>query len=384
MRRFTFVLALIFLGNGWLSADQEQAEIQSQKQELERIKKELELKRSSVEKLSQKEKGVLSELSDLEEELELVNKLIKKMGRQEQSLTKQFSLRNLELLEAELILKQKQKLLASRLNQVYRYGKLYRTKMLLSADSPLDLLRRFFYLDKLTQRDRELIKQVVNSIAQIEKTRQELLANLEELQKLKKGKQTEEKNRQLLAAQKEKKIGDIRKEKTSDLEAIAQLEQSQQQLQKIIESLESQRQKVKVDLPEGVFAASQGKLPWPADGNIISTFGEQVDPRTKTVTFNPGIVISAKMGAPVQAVADGLVIYNSWLRGYGHFVILQHDSGFYTLYAHLGEVLVENGTLVRTGDAIASVGDSGSLVGPALRFEIRQGKKQLDPLEWLR
>jgi len=382
MKKLPFTLILIFLLSGVVPAQKEKEQIQQQKEELERIQKELEVKRSSVEKLSHQEKGVLAELSDLEEELELVNKLLKKMGKQEQSLTKEISLKNLNLLEAELVLKQKRELLASRLKQVYRYGKLYQTKLLLSAESPVDLLRRFFFLEKLTQKDRELINQVLDYISRIENTRQELLSNLDELQRLKRSKQSEEKNRQGILAQKERLLNNIRQEKSLELQAIAQLEQSQQQIEKIIE--ESERKKIPFELPEGVFAASQGKLPWPVSGNVISTFGEQLDPKTKTVTFNPGVVIGAQLRVPVQAVADGLVIYNSWLRGYGRFIILQHDSGFYTLYAHLGEVLVENGALVRAGDTIAQVGDSGSLVGPALHFEIRQGKKQLDPLEWLK
>ena len=382
MRILPFALILIFLLPGARLAQKEKDQIQEQREELERIQKELEVKRGSVEKLSHQEKGVLAELSDLEEELELVNKLLKKMGRQEQSLTKEISLKNLNLLEAELVLKQKRELLASRLNQVYRYGKLYQTKLLLSAESPLDFLRRFFFLEKLTQKDRELISQVLAYISQVEKTRQGLFSNLDELQRLKKDKQNQEKNRQSILAQKERFLKNIRQEKNLELQAITQLEQSQQQIEKIIE--ESERKKIPLELPEGVFAASQGKLPWPVSGNVISAFGEQVDPKTKTVTFNPGVVIGAQLEAPVQAVADGLVIYNSWLRGYGRFIILQHDSGFYTLYAHLGEVLVDNGTLVRAGDTIAQVGDSGSLVGPALHFEIRQGKTQLDPLEWLK
>jgi len=384
MRILRFTLILIFLLSGAVPAQKEKGQIQEQREELERIQKELEVKRGSVEKLSRQEKGVLTELSDLEEELELVNKLLKKMGKQEQSLTKEISLKNLNLLEAELVLKQKRELLASRLNQVYRYGRLYQTKLLLSAESPLDFLRRFFFLEKLTQKDRELIGQVVVYISQVEKTRQELLSNLDELQRLKRDKQNQEQNRQSIQTQKERFLKNIRQEKNLELQAIAQLEQSQLQIEKIIENLESQRKRVPLELPEGVFAASQGKLPWPVSGNVIATFGEQLDPKTKTVTFNPGVVIDAQLGAPVQAVADGLVIYNSWLRGYGRFIILQHDSGFYTLYAHLGEVLADNGTLVRAGDTIAQVGDSGSLVGPALHFEIRQGKKQLDPLEWLK
>lgn len=384
MKKLPLVVALLLLLAGGLTGQKKDDQVQSQRKELERIKAELEIKRSSIEKLKGKEKGILAELSDLEEELELVNQLVKKMKKQEQARTKQISLRNLDLLEAQIILKQKRTFLAQRLNQVYRYGRLYQTGLLLAAESPVDFFKRYYFLEKLTQRDRELIAQVLDYIAQVEKVKKELLANLDELNELKRDKIREEQNRQKIRKQKERLLKNIRLDKKSIEEEIAQLEESSLKIQKIIESLEEKRAKISFDLPEGVFLSRKGKLPWPASGNILSTFGEQIDPKTKTVTFNTGIKIAAQLGAPVQAVCDGLVIYNSWLRGYGRFIILQHDSGFYTLYAHLGEVLVENGTLVRAGDQIALVGDSGSLLGPALHFEIRQSKQQLDPLEWLK
>ena len=383
MKVFPLVLLLLFSSARELSAQADQQEqIETQREELERIQKELEVKRNSIEKLKGKEKGVLAELSDLEEELELVNKLIKKMSKQERDLTKNISLRNLELMEAELILQQKRRLLAARLNQVYRYGKYYRASLLLSAESPVDLVKRFYFLEKLTQKDRELIDQVLGYISTMEQTKAKLVTNLEELQKLKRGKIKEEDNREQILAQKQRLLKNIRQDRKTEESAAAELERSMLTIQKFIEEFE--RKKISPNLPEGVFAASKGRLTWPVGGNVIATFGEQIDPKNKTVTFNPGVVIRAPWGAPVQAVADGVVIYDGWLRGYGRFLILQHDSGYYTLYAHLGDVLVENGTAVQAGDHIALVGDSGSLVGPALHFEIRQGKQQLDPMEWLK
>lgn len=384
MKRVCLISFLVLLLAPVTLSQTAQEQIQAQTKELERIKAELENKRNSIEKLKRQEKGILAGLSDLEEELELVNKLIKKMKIQERTLTKHISRRNLELLGGELTLKQKRELLALKLNQIYRYGKFQETRLLLSSESPVDFLKRYYFLEKLTQKNRELVSQVLDYISQTEKAKKELENTLAELQKLKQDKQKEEKSQQQVLAQKERLLKNVRQEKKLQEEAYAQLEQSRLKIQKIIESLEAERTKAPLTLPEGVFAASKGKLPWPLKGNILATFGEQVDPKTKTVTFNPGLLIGTEMGTLVQAVADGVVIYNSWLRGYGRFIILQHDSGFYTLYAHLDEVLVENETLVRAGDSIALAGDSGSLSGPALYFEIRQGKEQLDPLEWLR
>lgn len=382
MKKFSVAAALVIFLAGAVIGQKGKDQVQEQKKELDRIKAELELKRSSIEKLKGKEKGILSELADAEEELDLVSRLIKKMGRQEQALTKKISLSNLGLLGTQIVLGQKRELLASRLNQVYRYGKFYQTRMLLSADSPVDFLKRFYFLEKLTQNDRELIGQVLQNMSQIEQTKSELMANLDELQRLKKDKIREEQNRQKVHAQKERLLGNVRQEKKLQEQAAAQLEESMLAIQKVIE--ESEKKRVSAYLPEGVFAASKGRLPWPVQGEIIATFGEQTDPKTKTVTFNPGIEIKAEIGSQVLAVADGVAIYNGWLRGYGRFIILQHDSGFYTLYGHLDEVLVEEATRVAAGDPIGRVGDSGSLFGPALHFEIRQGKQQFDPMEWLK
>jgi murein DD-endopeptidase MepM/ murein hydrolase activator NlpD len=99
---------------------------------------------------------------------------------------------------------------------------------------------------------------------------------------------------------------------------------------------------------------------------------------------NPGIDIKASYGTRVKAAAVGKVIYVSWLRGYGQFIIIDHGKSFYTLYANLSSASVEVDDNVTAGQAIAEVGDSGTLEGPRLHFELRHKKESLNPLDWLR
>ncbi len=81
-------------------------------------------------------------------------------------------------------------------------------------------------------------------------------------------------------------------------------------------------------------------------------------------------------------MADGKVVYSSWLRGYGNFVIVQHDGGYYTVYANLKEVLTGEGDEVSQSQSLGIMDNSG--LGENFHFEIRKGKDQLDPLEWLK
>ncbi len=131
------------------------------------------------------------------------------------------------------------------------------------------------------------------------------------------------------------------------------------------------------------FSQLRGRMPWPVLGRVISTFGPQKHAKYATVTFNSGIDIAARVGESVRAVAAGRVEYVSWLDGYGRTVIVNHGEGFYTVYAHLSEVLVIEKQGVDPGHLLARVGDTGSLDGPKLHFEVRDKAEAVDPLRWL-
>ncbi len=132
------------------------------------------------------------------------------------------------------------------------------------------------------------------------------------------------------------------------------------------------------------FGGLRGKLPFPVRGRILSTFGKNENPKFNTFTVQKGIEIEASLGAGIRAVHDGRVLYSDWFKGYGKILIIDHGEGYYTLSGHASALLKAVGEEVRTGDVVALVGDTGSLKGPCLYFEIRQRGRPLDPMEWLK
>jgi len=132
------------------------------------------------------------------------------------------------------------------------------------------------------------------------------------------------------------------------------------------------------------FASLRGRLAWPADGRVVGEYGAQVHPRFGTKTFRNGIDIDVAEGTSITAVASGQVLYTGWFRGYGNLIIVDHGGEYYTLYAHASNIRVAEGDEIKQGQAIGTVGDTGSLQGPRLYFEVRQGGRPQDPAQWLR
>ncbi len=140
-----------------------------------------------------------------------------------------------------------------------------------------------------------------------------------------------------------------------------------------------------VPLPGGDDMLRQrGRLPRPALGRVVGTFGRRHDPELGTDTFSKGIDIDAPLGAPVRAVYGGEVVYSGWYKGFGNVVIVRHPGDWYTLYAHLSAVSRGRGDKVGQGDLVGEVGDTGSLRGPMLYFELRRRSEAMDPTPWLR
>jgi len=130
--------------------------------------------------------------------------------------------------------------------------------------------------------------------------------------------------------------------------------------------------------PEAADAPSRnGRLRWPLRGVLYRGYGVRQGQR------HDGIDIAAPEGSAVQAAASGEVMYTGRQSGYGVIVILQHQGGLVTLYAHNSAVLVKEGDRVEAGTPIARVGQSGRTTGPHLHFEVREGTKPRNPLGYL-
>ncbi len=121
--------------------------------------------------------------------------------------------------------------------------------------------------------------------------------------------------------------------------------------------------------------ARAGKFLKPVNGKIISNFGDKADGQ-----HNDGINIAAVKGASVNAAENGKVVYvGDEIKGYGNMILLRHKDQYMTAYAHLGKMLVKKGDVIQRGQAIGTVGSTGFVDKPQLHFEIRKGKKAIDP-----
>jgi septal ring factor EnvC (AmiA/AmiB activator) len=186
-------------------------------------------------------------------------------------------------------------------------------------------------------------------------------------------------------SQRAKLLAHIRKEKSSQLAAIESLKLAAQDLDEKIKNLDIESaaatpQKYTAAEP---FEAYKGLLKMPVKGKIISLFGKFKNTSYQVLNFRSGIEIQTERGEPIAAVYAGKILYADWFKGYGNMIIIDHGENYYTVYAHIEEAFKSTGDTVETGEVIATVGDSGSISGPKLYFEVRHHGKPLDPMQWL-
>ena len=184
-------------------------------------------------------------------------------------------------------------------------------------------------------------------------------------------------------ARRQRLLTEIREEGALRQAAIASLKQAAKDLDKTIAALHEEvaRAPVKGD---GSFPRHKGLLKMPVNGRIISKFGKYKNPELNIVNFRSGIDIAARQGEPIHAVYQGRVLYADWFKGYGNMLILDHGDGFYTVYAHAQELFKKKGEAVATHEVIATVGETASMTGTALYFEVRHRGIPEDPMKWLK
>jgi septal ring factor EnvC (AmiA/AmiB activator) len=178
-------------------------------------------------------------------------------------------------------------------------------------------------------------------------------------------------------------VQEIRKNRETYKRTLAELAESAEELQKLMNKIIAQEWV----LPAAFVPLTErrGRLAWPIDGRIVTPFGYEKHPDFDTVVMNKGVEIApAKGRSLILAVHAGKVVYADYFQGYGNLLIVDHGMTYYTLYGHCSEFLAAVGDMVRTGQPVAVVGDSGSLKGECLYFEVRYKTKALDPLQWLK
>ncbi|MBI3624858.1 MAG: peptidoglycan DD-metalloendopeptidase family protein [Candidatus Rokubacteria bacterium] len=395
MRAWRVALALLAVGLLVSPASAQRRDDQTlrqKEQSLEQTQKQLREERARAAEARKRETSLLSELEAIERtlggkrrELVVLNGRIRTAQGEIQGL--EGEIRRLEAQRAG-----QQEVLGRRLTAMYKLqaqgGAL---PLILAGDDPVARAVQLRHLTTLAAVDAQLIREyrgtgerLAERKARVEEHRQELAGLRAKVDEERQAVDREAARRRVLLAK-------VQEERAYHERMVGELSEAAKRLEALIRELQARQRRVaklpptKGGEPPAVgFGRLRGSMPWPTDGRIVGGFGEQVHPRFGTRTFKRGVDIEADDGAGIVAVYAGHVVYTGWFKGYGNLIILDHGHDYYTLYAHAAEIRVKEGDDVRQGQLIGTVGDTGSLAGPRLYFEVRYQGRPQDPAEWLR
>jgi len=270
-------------------------------------------------------------------------------------------------------------LLAARLRELYKRGPaglLARTLTPLGTGSGLDGFR---YASYLSRRDAARLASWRDTSKRLGEERAALAAERTRLDALRAQASSRESALTAGRAQRAAMLSRIRGDREQHEKAFGELSEAAKSLGRLVDSLDDATVHTGLDVRK-----FHGLLDWPAAGRVSASFGTLVHPRFKTEVPHPGWDIDATEGQPFRTIFDGRVAYAAPLSGYGLTAVIDHGNGIVSIYAHAAVLVVEVGQDVERGQELGRVGDSGSLRGPYLYFEMREGGRPVDPTPWLR
>ena len=361
--------------------------------ELERIQQEARQHREAASRLRGQEQKELVQLRRTDRQLSASRKRLQTLQGRRQTLNRDLSTTRANLERSIESLDEQRARLRTRLRNLYKFSAGRELEFLISTRSFAQLLARWDFLVMVAEQDRVLLESIQGQKEQVEANRDRLELNLDEVQRNTQRTTRESSHLAGLRAARSKSVLAIQMQRATYEAAAAELEKTARAIRGLLASLERKRREEQDQArssgrqPQpytGNFEAGKGRLAWPVRGQLVGRFGRETHPRWGTLTMNNGIDIETPVGTPVHAVARGRIEYVSEDFGtYGQMVIINHGDGYYTLYGHLSQIGVTVGQEVTSGATIASSGDSGSLKGPILHFEVRKGGTSLDPEGWL-
>ena len=388
------ILVFLFFGtaNSQSSQRDYSEELRYQNDAINKMKKEIEELSSKLRKANINETTTSKRITNLDEELALINKLIQSLKKEENSnRTKVNNLKGrIKTKEDELKLLRER--YEQRIRNTYLKGRVSDLEKVLSSTSWRQAVYRTQYLKIISSIEQTMTKEIEGILLTINKDKLKLESLLRQSISLKRDKQKQMTSLRKMRIRREKELNRIRQDKSALANYMQEKSAGVKQLESIIkkvledkarsereERIRQQQQALKTK----EFNLLKGQLPWPTEGRVILKFGKQWNPRLKTTTDNPGIDIKGQPGSPIRSTMSGVVTTITYIRGYGTTVIIDHGGGFYTVYSHVTNIQTQVDSEVRSGDVIAYMGDSGSVNGSKLHFEVWGKGQKLDPEKWL-
>jgi len=389
------------LGGGIACACAQDARTEK-KAELRELQGRIESLRKDLAKSETHRSEAADSLKETEQAISTSNRQLRELSANRAELRQDLNALEIQSARLERQISNQQRQIGTVLYRQYLRGDNDAMKLLLSGEDPNQLARDYHYLKLLSQAKTEVVEDLRDALAEKQKLAEAVRDKTEKLAENEKKQQ--EQRQALLAQQKQRQVvlAGIADKIKNQRKQIETLKQNEQRLSKLIDGLtrlvaKPQPPKRNTSKPSaaptpglrnerepeatqsGEFAALRGKLRLPVRGEVANRFGA---PRAEGTSWK-GLFVRAGEGAEVKSVAAGLVVFADWLRGFGNLLIIDHGDGYLTVYGNNESLFKQAGDKVRSGEAVASVGNSGGNPESGLYFELRHQGQALDPLKWV-
>jgi septal ring factor EnvC (AmiA/AmiB activator) len=329
--------------------------------------------------LQGREAGLIGEVERLGAELRLREAEMEEVGLRLGAVSSAISQRTRRLEHLERAQDDRRGYLAFRLREIYKSGPNLELRRFLGDAGIARYWEGVRYAAYLSERDARVLRAYRRDAERLNEERAGLEAERSALDGARRDLVAARRRLEASRAGRRRLLEEIRGDQGKRRVALQELEQAANELSRLIDSLGGAAEEPTLDMTK-----FQGLLDWPCDGEVAAGFGTVVHPRFKTRLPHPGLDIDGELGSAIRAIFDGRVVFAAWMRGYGLTAIVDHGRGLLSIYAHASVLMVESGQQVVRGQRIGAVGDTGSLRGAYLYFELRQDGRPIDPAPWLR
>lgn len=405
MLKWLFISCLCVTSTGSLAAKK----IEAAKEDLSDLHEKISALKKELDSNQAAHKDAADALKESETAISSANKKLREINQKQNKNKNTLSTLKKQSLTLNDNLSQLQKRLSSLLRQQYMHGNQSYAQLILQNKNPSEIARDLKYFSYIAKEHAKVIDDMQGNLEKVKALNNKTAEALKQVAELKAKQEREKKTLEAQKLEKSKVVKALSQQISTQRVEIKKLSRDEKNLSNLVKRLAKiipkkiKNTKKKTRKPSefvndakpeviasneetpsndyaGInFSALKGKLRLPARGELINRFGAK---RDDTGISWKGLFIRATEGADVKTVASGRVVFADWMRGFGNLIIVDHGSGYMSLYGNNQAILKSVGEEVTAGDAIASVGNSGGNESNGVYYELRRNSQPFDPMSW--
>lgn len=364
----------------------------NKQEELENLRKRISTMQHEMDKTSESKSEASDALRDSERDISNANRKLKELVTQQQGVNQTLNSLQTQQQHLNSRIADQQILLGKLLYQQYLGGQQEYFKLILGNQDPNQVARDLQYYQYIARHRAIWLATLRSDLASLAVVSQSTREQLSELSTLRAEQAAQKKSLEKSKADRQRTLGKISKQLRTQRREIHRMQRNENRLAELVEKLTKMLSQPSSNtllrnenLPDNRFDGSpfeelKGKLTLPVRGEITNRFNT---PRPDSTVLWKGLFVRTSTGQTVKAIASGQVVFADWLRGFGNLLIIDHGKGYMSLYGNNETLYKQVGDVLRGGDTIATVGNSGGNVDFGLYFELRHKSKPLDPMQWL-